>query len=118
MASEFNPNPSNTESNPSSCLNRDTIGILPPSRVGIGSFPHTSAKASLAALYADDVVDVTAGSPPWWAVTFTFTDLGAIDLMCFVKSSVISLLLWFGTRRIEIFAVAFDGKTVFAPSPV
>lgn len=55
------------------------MGILPPSRVGIGDLPHTSSNALLAALNAFESVGVTAGSPPCSAVTFTFTDLGAID---------------------------------------
>src|SRR5690606_32044882 len=35
-----------------------------------------------------------------------------------VNSSVILSGLWFGTRRILIFALALEGRTVFAPSPI
>ena len=34
------------------------------------------------------------------------------------KRRVISSDDWFGTKRIDIFAYAFEGRTVFAPSPI
>ena len=39
---QSNPKPINIESRPSSFLNRATMGILPPSKVGTGFFFHTS----------------------------------------------------------------------------
>ena len=46
--------------------------------------------------------------PPCNAFTFTFTVFGAIARICFSKSSLIFLLSWFGTNRIETLAYAFE----------
>ena len=73
IASVSKPNPMSTVSRPSSFLNKATMGILPPSRMGIGVLPNTSTKALLAAWYDEELVDVTAGSPPCSGVTLTFT---------------------------------------------
>src|SRR5690606_42016740 len=86
--------------------------MLPPSRVGIGRFPHTVSNAFAAAAKALLSLGVTAGSPPWWAMTLTRTDLGAMAFMCRVNNSEISSLDWLGTRRMDILACALDGKTV------
>ena len=47
----------------------------------------------------------------------TFTSFGASRFTCAVNFRAISSGVWSGTRRIEIFAPAFDGMMVFAPSP-
>ena len=39
-------------------------------------------------------------------------------LKCSSKSLAMALWSWLGTRRMEIFALAFEGSTVLAPSPI
>ena len=50
MASEAKPNPIKIVFNPKTDSNIETIGILPPLLVGIGSFPKVVCMALLAAL--------------------------------------------------------------------
>ena len=73
---------------------------------------------ALAARYAALPVGVTAASPPWWGITFTVTHGGAIFLKWSTNSCVMASLFWSGTKRMLILALALDGSTVLAPSPM
>ena len=74
--------------------------------------------AFAAALYAFDEIGIRKPSPPCFSSTSTVTPFGAMALICFVKSFAMVFESWFGTRRIEIFACASLGMTVFDPSPM
>src|SRR5687768_62634 len=103
---------------PSSSSNKEHIGMLPPPRTGIGVFPKVVSIALVAALYPLLFIGVIYGSPPWCRVAFMSTQDGAIFFKCWMSRSVILLLSWLGTNLAEIFAKAFEGSTVLAPSPV
>ena len=76
--------------NPNSFSNIATIGMLPPLLTGIGFLPKDFSYASLAARYPMESTGVTAGSPPWCGVTFTFTPSGAREEKYSLKRFVIS----------------------------
>ena len=64
-------------------------------------------------------VETSQGVPrPETSVTRVRTVLGAIAFTCRTKSRAILLGSWSGARRMLTLAMAWQGRTVFAPSPM
>ena len=104
---------------PSSFSNRAQMGMLPPPRTGIGRL-------------AEGGFDGFGGGLVGLAVDRRHIGLAAVMLLGFDRDAggrdlaeIVQQLFgdnlssdWLGTSRAEIFAVAFEGRTVLAPSPV
>ena len=74
-----------TESRPSSFLNRATMGMLPPLRVGMGFLRNDSCMALLAATYPGEVVSSNTGSPPCPRGNFNLYGWGGYFFKMFFK---------------------------------
>jgi len=95
-----------------------TTGIEPPSRLKYGCLPQTdsiaAAIARTPALFRSEI----EGVPPCISVTSQRISLGAFASRYAWNCFATSAGSWSGTRRMEIFAIAQAGMTVFDPAPV
>src|SRR6266567_3850983 len=94
------------------------MGIDPPERMKTVSLLNTSCRAPVAALMYSLSVPTTQAGPLLHTLILVSIPLGVSFFTKAVYRLRMSSGSWFGTRRMETFACALAGITVFAPGAV